>query len=77
MSGTQRPVRITDTTLRDGSHAMSHQFTEEQVRAYLAKHPTFASPLHHPPHRKGIAGTAANIVFEVAPMIRQSGVNST
>src|SRR5205823_1841334 len=26
-------VRITDTTLRDGSHAMAHQFTEEQVRA--------------------------------------------
>ncbi|MDT7630608.1 MAG: 4-hydroxy 2-oxovalerate aldolase, partial [Pseudonocardiales bacterium] len=37
-SGTARPelahdVRITDTTLRDGSHAMAHQFTEEQVRA--------------------------------------------
>ena len=26
-------LRITDTTLRDGSHAMAHQFTEEQVRA--------------------------------------------
>ena len=25
-------VRITDTSLRDGSHAMSHQFTAEQVR---------------------------------------------
>ncbi|MFJ7078931.1 4-hydroxy-2-oxovalerate aldolase [Streptomyces sp. NPDC098781] len=25
-------VRIVDTTLRDGSHAMAHQFTEEQVR---------------------------------------------
>ncbi|MDT7640703.1 MAG: 4-hydroxy 2-oxovalerate aldolase [Pseudonocardiales bacterium] len=36
-SGTGRPelahdVRITDTTLRDGSHAMAHQFTETQVR---------------------------------------------
>ena len=28
-----RQLRITDTTLRDGSHAMAHQFTEEQVRA--------------------------------------------
>ena len=31
--GTSRPVRLTDTTLRDGSHAMSHQFTPAQVRA--------------------------------------------
>jgi 4-hydroxy 2-oxovalerate aldolase len=29
--GTERTVRITDTSLRDGSHAMSHQFTAEQV----------------------------------------------
>src|SRR5216110_1011012 len=27
-----RQIRITDTTLRDGSHAMAHQFTEQQVR---------------------------------------------
>lgn len=26
-------VRLTDSTLRDGSHAMAHQFTEGQVRA--------------------------------------------
>ena len=28
-------VRLTDTTLRDGSHAMAHQFTEAQVRAVV------------------------------------------
>jgi isopropylmalate/homocitrate/citramalate synthase len=28
-------VRLTDSTLRDGSHALSHQFTEEQVRAVV------------------------------------------
>ena len=32
MAGTVRAVRITDTTLRDGSHAMSHQFTQAQVK---------------------------------------------
>ncbi|MEV0068463.1 4-hydroxy-2-oxovalerate aldolase [Amycolatopsis sp. NPDC050768] len=26
------PVRLVDTTLRDGSHAMAHRFTERQVR---------------------------------------------
>ena len=29
-------VRVTDTSLRDGSHAKSHQFTEEDVRAIVA-----------------------------------------
>ena len=32
MTEEKRTVRITDTSLRDGSHAMSHQFTAEQVR---------------------------------------------
>ena len=32
MSDPPSDVRITDTTLRDGSHAMAHQFTEDQVR---------------------------------------------
>ena len=30
--GTKRQVRITDMTLRDGSHPMRHQFTVEHVR---------------------------------------------
>jgi isopropylmalate/homocitrate/citramalate synthase len=31
-----RDVRITDSTLRDGSHAMRHRFTQEQVRAVVS-----------------------------------------
>jgi predicted nucleotide-binding protein (sugar kinase/HSP70/actin superfamily) len=41
--------------------------TEAQVRAFLATHPKYASPLHHPPHV--VAGTAANLVYEVAPLM--------
>ena len=26
------PIKITEVSLRDGSHAVAHQFTEEQVR---------------------------------------------
>ncbi|WP_088312071.1 4-hydroxy-2-oxovalerate aldolase [Bacillus cereus] len=29
----ERPVRITEVCLRDGSHVMKHQFTEERVRS--------------------------------------------
>ena len=28
-------VRVTDTSLRDGSHAKRHQFTEDQVRSVV------------------------------------------
>jgi predicted nucleotide-binding protein (sugar kinase/HSP70/actin superfamily) len=44
--------------------------TEAQVRDFLAKHPRYGSPFHHPPHK--VAGTAANLVYEVAPLITMS-----
>jgi hypothetical protein len=47
--------------------------TEAQVRAFLEKHPRYASPLHHAPHGK-YAGSAASLVAEVAPLITQSAV---
>ena len=42
--------------------------TEAEVRAFLASHPKYASPLHHSPHVA--AGSAANLVYEVAPLIK-------
>jgi predicted nucleotide-binding protein (sugar kinase/HSP70/actin superfamily) len=44
--------------------------TEAQVREFLAKHPKYASPLYHAPHTG--AGSAANLVREVAPLITKS-----
>ena len=44
--------------------------TEERVRAFLRDNPEYASPLHHAPHT--VAGSAANLVYEVAPLITQS-----
>jgi predicted nucleotide-binding protein (sugar kinase/HSP70/actin superfamily) len=44
--------------------------TEKEVRDFLATHPEYASPLHHSPH--AAAGSAANLVHEVAPLIKLS-----
>jgi hypothetical protein len=44
--------------------------SEAQVRDFLKKHPRYGSPLHHPPHK--VAGTAANLVYEVAPLMTRS-----
>jgi hypothetical protein len=46
--------------------------TEAEVRAFLETHPTYASPLHHAPHT--VAGSAANLVYEVAPLIKQTAL---
>ena len=42
------------------------------MRAFLAKNPKYASPLHHSPH--AVCGSAANLVHEVAPLIKQTRV---
>jgi predicted nucleotide-binding protein (sugar kinase/HSP70/actin superfamily) len=46
--------------------------TEAEVRAFLDANPKYASPLHHSPHK--VAGSAANLVYEVAPLIKQSAI---
>jgi predicted nucleotide-binding protein (sugar kinase/HSP70/actin superfamily) len=46
--------------------------TQEQVAAFFAKHPRWASPLHRAPH--AAAGTAADRLAEVAPFIGKSAL---
>jgi len=46
--------------------------TEAQVRDFLAANPKYNSPLHKPPHVK--AGSAADLVLEVAPYITKSPI---
>ena len=33
MSSSNKPIRIVDTSQRDGSHAVKHQFTLEDIRS--------------------------------------------
>ncbi|MEZ4437903.1 MAG: 2-hydroxyglutaryl-CoA dehydratase [Polyangiaceae bacterium] len=49
--------------------------SEAEVRAFLRDNPSYASPLHHSPHVA--AGSAANLVHEVAPLIRQTRLERT
>lgn len=46
--------------------------TIEEVRAFLEKNPKYNSPLHHSPHVG--AGSATNLVYEVAPLIKKTAL---
>jgi 4-hydroxy 2-oxovalerate aldolase len=55
--------RITDSTLRDGSHAMSHRFTERQVRDVVRALDDAGVPVIEVTHGDGLAGSTFNYGF--------------
>jgi 4-hydroxy-2-oxovalerate aldolase len=51
-------INITDTTLRDGDHAMSHQFTVEHIRQVAQALDEAGIPVIEVSHGDGLAGSS-------------------
>jgi 4-hydroxy 2-oxovalerate aldolase len=64
-----RDLRITDSTLRDGSHAMRHRFTEEQVRAVVHALDGAGVEVIEVSHGDGLGGSSFNYGFSAVDEI--------
>jgi len=60
-------VRLTDTTLRDGSHAMSHRFTVQQVRDVVRALDDSGVQVIEVTHGDGLGGSSFNYGFSLTP----------
>jgi 4-hydroxy 2-oxovalerate aldolase len=65
-----RRVRITDSTLRDGSHAMAHRFTEEQVRGVVHALDLAGVEVIEVSHGDGLGGSSFNYGFSAVDDVR-------
>src|ERR1700722_1444796 len=65
----QNAVRITDSTLRDGSHAMRHQFTEGQVRSVVSALDGAGVEVIEVSHGDGLGGSSFNYGFSAVDEI--------
>ena len=68
--GGRADLRITDTTLRDGSHAVSHQFTEAQVRGVVHALDAAGVQVIEVSHGDGLGGSSFNYGFSKVDEMR-------
>src|SRR2546423_3417468 len=60
-------IRITDTSLRDGSHHKRHQFTKEEVHGIVAALDAAGVPVIEVTHGDGLGGSSFNYGFSKTP----------
>jgi 4-hydroxy 2-oxovalerate aldolase len=60
---TELDVRITDSSLRDGSHAKAHQFSEHHVQSVVDGLASAGVPVIEVSHGDGLAGSSYNYGF--------------
>ncbi len=60
-------VRMTDTSLRDGSHHKRHQFTKDEVRSIVAALDAAGVPVIEVTHGDGLGGSSFNYGFSKTP----------
>jgi len=71
IAGAEKPkIRITDSTLRDGSHAMAHRFTEEQVRLVVHALDGAGVEVIEVTHGDGLGGSSFNYGFSAVDDIQ-------
>jgi 4-hydroxy 2-oxovalerate aldolase len=58
-------IRITDSSLRDGSHAKGHRFTEADVRSVVAALDHAGVPVIEVSHGDGLGGSSFNYGFSL------------
>ncbi|MBE2997101.1 4-hydroxy-2-oxovalerate aldolase [Nocardiopsis sp. HNM0947] len=64
---TDLDVRVTDSSLRDGSHAKQHQFTVEHVRSIVGALDGAGVPVIEVTHGDGLGGSSFNYGFSRTP----------
>ena len=69
-TGTEFNIRLNDTTLRDGSHAMSHRFTAEQVRSVVRGLEDAKIEVIEVAHGDGLGGSSFNYGFSLTPELK-------